>query len=69
MNEGRNRQEVIQNIEKDEEDVTRMITRTVRLNMNEEAVPGKKIKTCNEEALALKIEKGNKLYFLQHNSF
>ena len=42
MNEGINRQEVIQNIEKDEEDVTRMITRTVRLNMNEEAVPGKK---------------------------
>lgn len=66
MNEEINRREVIQNIEKDEEDVTRMITRTVRLSMNEYYM---NIKTCNEEALVLKIEKGNKLYFLQHNCF
>ena len=29
--------------------------------MNEEAALSKKIKTCNEEALVLKLEKGNNL--------
>ena len=29
--------------------------------MNEEAALRKKIKTCNEEALVLKLEKGNNL--------
>ena len=38
-----------------------MNTRTVRSSMNEEAALSKKIKTCNEEALVLKLEKGNNL--------
>ena len=38
-----------------------MITRTARFSMNEEAALRKKIKTCNEEALVLKLEKGNNL--------
>ena len=38
-----------------------MITRTAGLRMNEEAAFRKKIKACNEEALVLKLEKGNNL--------
>ena len=57
MNEEVNRNEVNWNIEKDEENTRRMITRTVRFSMNEEAALRKKIKICNEEALALKWEK------------
>ena len=37
------------------------ITRTARFSMNEEAAVRKKIKTCNEEPLVLKLEKGNNL--------
>ena len=47
------------NIEKDEEDTRRMITRTARFNVNEETSLKKKIKTCNEKAIAQKLEKGN----------
>ena len=61
MNEEVNRNEVNRNIEKDEEDTRRMITRTARFSKNEEAALRKKIKTCNEEALVLKLEKGNNL--------
>ena len=39
-----------------------MITRTARFSINEAALT-KKLKTCNEEALVLKFEKG-KNYFL-----
>ena len=38
-----------------------MITRAARFSMNEEAALRKKIKTCHEEALVLKLEKGNNL--------
>ena len=38
-----------------------MITRTARFSMNEEAAVRKKIKTCNEEPLLVKLEKGNNL--------
>ena len=55
MNEEVNRNEVNRNIEKDEEDTRRMITRTARFSMNEEAALRKKIKTCNEEAQVLKL--------------
>ena len=61
MNEEVNRNEVNWNIEKDEEDTRRMILRTVRFSMNDEVVLKKKIKACNEEALVLKLEKGNNL--------
>ena len=62
MNEEVHRKEVSQNIEKDEEDTSRiMITRTARFSINEEAALRKKIKTCNEEALVLKLEKGSNL--------
>ena len=47
------------NIEKDEEDNRRMIKRTARFNVNEETSLKKKIKTCNEKAIAQKLEKGN----------
>ena len=38
-----------------------MITRRARFSMNEETALRKKIKTCNEEALVLKLEKGKNL--------
>ena len=38
-----------------------MITRTTRFSMNEEVAVRKKIKTCNEELLVVKLEKGNNL--------
>ena len=43
------------------EDSRRVITRTARFSMNEEAAVRKKIKTCNEEPLLVKLEKGNNL--------
>ena len=61
MNEEVNGNEVSWNIDKNEEDLRRMITRTAGFRMNEEAAFRKKIKTCNEEALVLKLEKGNNL--------
>ena len=63
MNEEVNRKEVSRNVEKDEGDTTtkKMITRTARFSMNEEATLRKKIKRCNEEALVLKLEEGNNL--------
>ena len=57
MNAEVNRNEVSRNIDKDEGDSRRMITRTARFRMNEEAALRKKIKTCNEEAVVLKLEK------------
>ena len=38
-----------------------MITKTARFSKNEEAEVRKKIKTCNEEPLVVKLEKGNNL--------
>ena len=64
MNENKelvlNRKEVSENSEESYEDI-RVITRTVRFSMNEEAAVRKKIKTCNEEPLLVKLEKGNNL--------
>ena len=57
MNAEVNRNEVSRNIDKDEGDSRRMITRTARFSMNEEAALRKKIKTCNEETLVLKLDK------------
>ena len=57
MNEEVNRNEVSRNIDKDEEDNRKIITRTARFSMNEEATLRKKIRTCNEEALVLKLKK------------
>ena len=56
-----NRKEVSENSEESYEDSRRMITRTARFSMNEEAAVRKKIKTCNEEPLLVKLEKGNNL--------
>ena len=57
-----NREEVIsENSEESYEDSRRVITRTARFSMNEEAAVRKKIKTCNEEPLLVKLEKGNNL--------
>ena len=56
-----NRKEVSENTEESQEDSRRMITRTDRLSMNDEAAVRKKIKTCNEEPLVVKLEKGNNL--------
>ena len=62
MNEEVHRKKDSQNIEKDKEDTSRiMIPRAARFSMNEEASLRKKNKTCNKEALALKLEKGNNL--------
>ena len=41
------------------EDSRRVITRTARFSMNEEAAVRKKIKTCNEKPLVVKLVKGN----------
>ena len=59
--EGVNRNEVSRNTEESDEDNRRMITRTARFNMNKEVPIIKKIKTCNEEPLVIKLEKGNNL--------
>ena len=56
-----NRKEVSENSEESYEDSRRMITRTARFSMKEEEAVRKKIKTCNEEPLVLKLEKGNNL--------
>ena len=56
-----NRKEVRKNSEESYEDSRRVITRTARFSMNEEAAVRKKIKTCNEEPLLVKLEKGNNL--------
>ena len=56
-----NRKEVRENSEESYEDSRRMITRTARFSMKEEEAVRKKIKTCNEEPLVLKLEKGNNL--------
>ena len=56
-----NRKEVSENTEESQEDSRRMITRTDRLSMNDEAAVRKKIKICNEEPLVVKLEKGNNL--------
>ena len=41
--------------QKNDDDTRKMITRTARFIMNDEAVPREKIKTCNEEALVLTL--------------
>ena len=56
-----NRKEVSRNSEESDENIRRMITGTVRFNMNKEATGRKKIKTCNEEPLVVKLEKGTNL--------
>ena len=56
-----NRKEVSENSEESYEHSRRMITRTARFSMDEEAAVRKKIKTCNEEPSAVKLEKGNNL--------
>ena len=56
-----NRKEFSENTEESYEDTRRMITRTARFSMNEEAVVRKKIKTYNEKLLVVKLEKGNDL--------
>ena len=64
MNENKevvSRKKVRWNSEKSDEDNRRMTTRTSRFSMNEEVALTKKIKTCNEESLVAKLEKGNNL--------
>ena len=64
MNENKevvSRKKVRWNSEKSDEDNRRMSTRTSRFSMNEEVALAKKIKTCNEESLVVKLEKGNNL--------
>ena len=64
MNENKevvSRKKVRWNSEKSDEDNRRMTTRTSRFSMNEEVALAKKIKTCNEESLVVKLEKGNNL--------
>ena len=56
-----NRKEVSENAEEIYEYSRRMITRTSRFSMNEEAAIRKKVKTCNKEPLVVKLEKGNNL--------
>ena len=57
-----NGKEVSENSEEIYEDTRRMIRRTARFSMNEEAAVRKKnIKTCNEKPLVVKLEKGNNL--------
>ena len=56
-----NRKAVSENSEESYEDSRRVVTRTARFSMNEKAAVRKKIKTCNEEPLLVKLEKGNNL--------
>ena len=56
-----NRKKVSENSEERYEDSRREITRTARFIMNKEAAVRKKIKTCNDEPLLVKLEKGNNL--------
>ena len=46
-----------------------MITRTAKSSMNKEAALRKEIKTCNEEAVVLKVEKGNNLICCSTTAF
>ena len=55
------RKAVSENSEESYEDSRRVVTRTARFSMNEKAAVRKKIKTCNEEPLLVKLEKGNNL--------
>ena len=50
---------VSQNLGESDEDSRKMITRTARFSMNKEVAGRKKLKTCNEETLVVKLEKGN----------
>ena len=70
MNEEVNRNKVNRNIEKDEEDTRRMITRTVRFSMNEETALRKTIKTCSttafegvKEIIENTVSKSNKVEY------
>ena len=56
-----NRKKVTRNSKKSDEGSRRMIKRTVRFCMNEETAVRKKIKTCNEDPLVVKLEKRNNL--------
>ena len=56
-----NRKEVSENSEEGYEDSRRMITKTARFSMNEEEAKRKKIKTCNEELLVVKLQKKKKI--------
>ena len=66
MNEEVTRNEISRNIDKDEEDTRIMITKTAKFSMNEKSILRKKIKTWNEEALVLILEKGNNFVEQQH---
>ena len=56
-----NGKEVSENSVEIYEDTRRMMTRTSRFSMNEDAAVRKKIKTCNEKPLVVKLEKRNNL--------
>ena len=56
-----NIKEVSRNAEESDEDHRRLITRPARFSMNEEVAIRKKIKTCNEQRVVVKLEKGNNL--------
>lgn len=50
------RKVVSRNIEEDEENISRrIITMTAMFSMNEDTALRKKIKTCNEEAVVVKL--------------
>ena len=55
-----NKKEVSENSEESYGDSRRIVTRTARFSMNEEAAVRKKIKTRNEEPLVLKVERKRK---------
>ena len=56
-----NRKEVSRNSKQSDEGSRRMITRTARFCLSEETAVRKKIKTCNEDPLVVKLEKRNNL--------
>ena len=56
-----NRKELKENTEESYGECRRMIIKTARFSMNQEAAVRKKIKACNEESLVVKLEKGNNL--------
>ena len=53
--------------EENDEDNRRMITTTARFSLNKKVAVRMKIKTCNEEPLVLKLEKGNNLIIFYQN--
>ena len=59
MNEEVNRNEISQNTKENDEDTRRMITRTATFSIDKEAAL--RCKTCNEEALVLKLEEHNRI--------